>query len=99
MASERGRAPPDRATARSLRRHGGPGRCRMIGPVRTVEWRLGAARGAGVGVAFGMGRFTFGLTLPTLRSDPSISATGLSDPLLGLIAGGTFAGFLVGIVG
>ena len=71
----------------------------MIGRVRTVEWRLGAAGAAVVGVAFGMGRFTFGLTLPTLRTDPSISTTGLSDPLLGLIAGGTFAGFLVGIVG
>ncbi len=67
--------------------------------VRTVEWRLGAAGAAVVGVAFGMGRFTFGLTLPALRDDPSLSATGLSDPLLGLIAGGTFAGFLVGIVG
>ena len=71
----------------------------MIRGVRTVEWRLGAAGAAVVGVAFGMGRFTFGLTLPTLRTDPSISTTGLSDPLLGLIAGGTFAGFLVGIVG
>lgn len=67
--------------------------------MRTVEWRLGVAGAAVVGVAFGMGRFTFGLTLPTLRTDPSISTTGLSDPLLGLIAGGTFAGFLVGIVG
>lgn len=71
----------------------------MIGPVRTVEWRLGAAGAAVVGVAFGMGRFTFGLTLPALRHDQSLSATGLSDPLLGLVAGGTFAGFLAGIVG
>lgn len=67
--------------------------------MRTVEWRLGAAGAAVVGVAFGMGRFTFGLTLPSLRADPSLSTTGLSDPLLGLIAGGTFAGFLAGIVG
>ena len=67
--------------------------------MRTVEWRLGAAGAAVVGVAFGMGRFTFGLTLPELRTDPSLSTTGLSDPLLGLIAGGTFAGFLAGIVG
>jgi predicted MFS family arabinose efflux permease len=67
--------------------------------VRTVEWRLGAAGAAVVGVAFGMGRFTFGLTLPSLRADPSLSTRGLSDPLLGLIAGGTFAGFLAGIVG
>jgi predicted MFS family arabinose efflux permease len=67
--------------------------------VRTAEWRVGAAGAAVVGVAFGMGRFTFGLTLPDLRDDPSLSATGLSDPLLGLIAGATFAGFLAGIVG
>ncbi len=67
--------------------------------VQTVERRLAVAGAAVVGVAFGMARFTFGLTLPALRHDPSISATGLSDPLLGLIAGGTFAGFLAGIVG
>jgi predicted MFS family arabinose efflux permease len=67
--------------------------------VQTVEWRLGVAGAAVVGVAFGMARFTFGLTLPALRHDPSLSATGISDPVLGLIAGGTFAGFLAGIVG
>ncbi|MCD2195472.1 MFS transporter [Actinomycetospora endophytica] len=67
--------------------------------MRAAEWRVGAAGAAVVGVAFGMGRFTFGLTLPGLRDDPSLSATGLPDPLLGLIAGGTFAGFLAGIVG
>jgi predicted MFS family arabinose efflux permease len=67
--------------------------------VQAAEWRVGAAGAAVVGVAFGMGRFTFGLTLPGLRDDPTLSATGLSDPLLGLIAGGTFAGFLAGIVG
>ncbi|HEY2223800.1 MFS transporter [Actinomycetospora sp.] len=67
--------------------------------MRAAEWRVGVAGAAVVGVAFGMGRFTFGLTLPGLRDDPSLSTTGLSDPLLGLIAGGTFAGFLVGIVG
>jgi MFS family permease len=67
--------------------------------VRAAEWRVGAAGAAVVGVAFGMGRFTFGLTLPDLRDDPSLSTTGLSDPLLGLIAGATFAGFLAGIVG
>ncbi len=67
--------------------------------MQAAEWRVGAAGAAVVGVAFGMGRFTFGLTLPGLRDDPSLSATGLSDPLLGLIAGGTFAGFLAGIAG
>ncbi len=67
--------------------------------MQTVERQLAVAGAAVVGVAFGMARFTFGLTLPALRHDPSLSATGLSDPLLGLIAGGTFAGFLVGILG
>lgn len=67
--------------------------------MQAAEWRVGAAGAAVVGVAFGMGRFTFGLTLPGLRDDPTLSDTGLSDPLLGLIAGGTFAGFLAGIVG
>ncbi|HEY2195960.1 MAG TPA: MFS transporter [Actinomycetospora sp.] len=63
------------------------------------ERRLALAGAGVVGVAFGMARFTFGLTLPALRHDPTLSATGLSDPLLGAIAGGTFAGFLAGIVG
>jgi predicted MFS family arabinose efflux permease len=67
--------------------------------VEPAERRLAVAGSAVVGVAFGMARFTFGLTLPALRHDPSLSATGLSDPLLGLIAGGTFAGFLAGIAG
>jgi predicted MFS family arabinose efflux permease len=61
--------------------------------------RVGVAGAAVVAVAFGMGRFAFGLTLPDLRADPGLSADGLSDPLLGLIASATFAGFLVGIVG
>lgn len=66
---------------------------------RHVEMRVGAAGAAVVGVAYGMGRFCFGLTLPDLRVDPSLSATGVPDAVLGLIAGGTFAGFLAGIVG
>ena len=65
----------------------------------TIEVRIGAAGAAVVGVAYGMGRFCFGLTLPDLRVDPSLSATGVPDAVLGLIAGGTFAGFLAGIVG
>jgi predicted MFS family arabinose efflux permease len=67
--------------------------------VQPGERRLALAGAGVVGVAFGMARFTFGLTLPALRHDPTLSATGLSDPLLGAIAGGTFAGFLAGIVG
>jgi len=46
-----------------------------------------------VGVAFGMARYAYGLTLPDLRSE-----FGLSELLLGLIASGTFAGYLVGLV-
>ena len=65
----------------------------------TIEKRIGAAGAAVVGVAYGMGRFCFGLTLPDLRVDPSLSATGVPDAVLGLIAGGTFAGFLAGIIG
>lgn len=55
--------------------------------------RVGAAGAAVVGVAFGMARFAFGLTLPDVRTELA-----LSDVLLGLIAGGTFAGFLVGVL-
>ncbi|MFC5065630.1 MFS transporter [Actinomycetospora atypica] len=66
---------------------------------RDLEMRVGAAGAAVVGVAFGMGRFCFGLTLPALRVDPGLSPTGVPDAVLGLIAGGTFAGFLAGIVG
>lgn len=61
--------------------------------------RVGLAGAIVVGVHFGMGRFVFGLTLPDLRADPSLSPGGLSDPLLGLIASATFAGFLAGILG
>lgn len=46
-----------------------------------------------VGVAFGMARYAYGLTLPDVRSE-----FGLSELLLGLIASGTFAGYLVGLV-
>lgn len=55
--------------------------------------RVGAAGAAVVGVAFGMARFAFGLTLPDVRT-----GLGLSDALLGVIAGGTFAGFLIGVL-
>ncbi|WP_285592520.1 MFS transporter [Actinomycetospora sp. NBRC 106378] len=66
--------------------------------MRDIERRVGIAGAAVVGVAFGMGRFCFGLTLPDLRVDPGLSTTGVPDAVLGLIAGGTFAGFLAGII-
>lgn len=65
----------------------------------TAAVRLGVAGAIVVAVQFGMGRFVFGLTLPDLREDPSLSPDGLSEPLLGLIASATFAGFLAGILG
>lgn len=54
---------------------------------------VGVGGAAIVGVAFGMGRYAYGLTLPDVRS-----AFGLSEPLLGLIASGTFVGFLLGLL-
>jgi predicted MFS family arabinose efflux permease len=54
---------------------------------------VGVGGAAVVGVAFGMARYAYGLTLPDVRSE-----FGLSDTLLGLIASGTFAGYLVGLV-
>lgn len=53
----------------------------------------GVGGAAMVGVAFGMARYAFGLTLPGVRSE-----FGLSELLLGLIASGTFAGYLAGLV-
>jgi predicted MFS family arabinose efflux permease len=58
---------------------------------RTVEVGIGGA--AVVGVAFGMARYAYGLTLPDVREE-----FGLSELLLGLIASGTFAGYLVGLL-
>lgn len=46
-----------------------------------------------VGVGFGMARYAYGLTLPDVRS-----AFGLSELLLGLMASGTFFGYLIGLV-
>lgn len=55
--------------------------------------RVGIGGAAVVGVAFGMARYAYGLTLPDVRAE-----FGLSELLLGLIASGTFAGYLVGLV-
>ncbi|MDD7968731.1 MFS transporter [Actinomycetospora lemnae] len=66
--------------------------------LRSPEARLTVAGAAVVGVAFGMGRFAFGLTLPAVRSDPALSAGGVDDAVLGLIASGSFAGYLAGLL-
>jgi MFS family permease len=55
--------------------------------------RVGLAGAAVVGVAFGMARYAYGLTLPDIRQDLE-----LSEPVLGLVAGATFAGHLAGLV-
>ena len=55
--------------------------------------RVGLAGAAVVGVAFGMARYAYGLTLPDIRRD-----LGLSELVLGLVASATFAGYLVGLL-
>jgi predicted MFS family arabinose efflux permease len=54
---------------------------------------VGVGGAAVVGVAFGMARYAYGLTLPDVRSE-----FGLSELILGLIASGTFAGYLIGLL-
>ena len=54
---------------------------------------MGLGGASVVGVAFGMARYAYGLTLPDVRSE-----FGLSESLLGLIASGTFAGYLIGLL-
>ncbi|WP_299039173.1 MFS transporter [uncultured Pseudokineococcus sp.] len=56
--------------------------------------RIGVGGAAVVGVAFGMARYVYGLTLPDVRAE-----FGMSELLLGLVASGTFAGYLLGLVG
>lgn len=58
-----------------------------------AEIRVGLGGATVVGVAFGMARYAYGLTLPSVRSE-----FGLSELLLGLIASGTFVGYLIGLV-
>jgi predicted MFS family arabinose efflux permease len=50
---------------------------------------MGLAGALVVGVAFGMARYAYGLTLPAIREN-----FGLSEVLLGFIASATFVGFL-----
>jgi predicted MFS family arabinose efflux permease len=56
--------------------------------------RVAAGGAAVVGTAYGMARYAYGLTLPDVQDE-----FGLSEPLLALIASGTFLGFLIGLVG
>ncbi|ALU39057.1 arabinose ABC transporter permease [Kocuria flava] len=55
--------------------------------------RIGLAGAAVVGVAFGMARYAYGLTLPGIRHD-----LGLSELVLGLVSSATFAGYLAGLL-
>ncbi|MBT2430395.1 MFS transporter [Streptomyces sp. ISL-112] len=55
--------------------------------------RVGLAGAAVVGVAFGMARYAYGLTLTGIRQE-----LGLSELLLGLVASATFAGYLAGLL-
>ncbi|WP_432489313.1 MFS transporter [Kineococcus sp. SYSU DK018] len=55
--------------------------------------RIGLAGAAVVGVAFGMARYGYGLTLPGIRQE-----LGLSELVLGLIASATFTGYLIGLL-
>ncbi|WP_051476529.1 MFS transporter [Arthrobacter sp. Br18] len=55
--------------------------------------RVGLAGAVVVGVAFGMARYAYGLTLPDIRQD-----LGLSELVLGLVASATFAGYLTGLL-
>lgn len=55
--------------------------------------RVGLAGAAVVGVAFGMARYAYGLTLPGIRHE-----LGLSELVLGLVASATFAGYLFGLL-
>ncbi|HEV7949162.1 MAG TPA: MFS transporter [Glaciihabitans sp.] len=59
----------------------------------SADNRVGLAGAAVVGVAFGMARYAYGLTMPEIRQ-----ALELSEPVLGVIASATFAGYLAGLL-
>ncbi|BBX19921.1 MFS transporter [Mycolicibacterium duvalii] len=59
----------------------------------STDIRIGVAGAAVVGVAFGMARYAYGLTLPGIRAE-----LGLSELVLGLIASATFVGYLGGLL-
>lgn len=54
---------------------------------------LGLAGGAAIAVVYGLARYGYGLFVPELREE-----FGLSDGVLGLIAGGSYAGCLAALV-
>ncbi|GAA4873819.1 MFS transporter [Actinomycetospora straminea] len=66
--------------------------------MRSPTLRLTVAGAAVIAVAYGMGRYAFGLTLPSLRADPALSTGGLDDAVLGVIASGSFFGYLAGLL-
>ncbi|WP_250447048.1 MFS transporter [Actinotalea sp. C106] len=55
--------------------------------------RVGLAGAGVVGVAFGMARYVYGLTLPDIEQELD-----LSELVLGFIASATFGGYLVGLL-
>ena len=59
----------------------------------TSAVRLGATGFALIAVSYGLARFAFGLFLPHIRADLSLSST-----IAGLIAGGSFLGYCLAIV-
>lgn len=59
----------------------------------TAGWRVGIAGGAVMGVAFGMARYAYGLTLPAIRA-----ALDVPELVLGLIGSSTFGGFLLSLL-
>lgn len=90
--------PPSRGCSRQGRVHSRGNAVGQVGRGERVDvdrqtMGVGAGGAAVVGVAFGMARYAYGVTLPDVRSE-----FGLSELLLGLIASGTFAGYLVGLL-
>ncbi|GEO97023.1 MFS transporter [Kocuria turfanensis] len=59
----------------------------------TAGTRIGLAGAAVVGVAFGMARYAYGLTLPGIREN-----LGLSELMVDLVSSATFAGYLAGLL-
>lgn len=62
--------------------------------MHSSETRVAIGGAAVVGVAFGMARYTYGLTLPDMRAEFD-----LSQQLTGLVASATFVGYLIGLLG